>query len=193
MTPKRPIWSVTPIGNGGVRLIEPPVFADARGSFMETWSERTFRTFGIEDHFVQDNQSVSVLPYTLRGIHFQRPPTAQAKLVRCLFGRIRDVVVDLRPESKDFLVPHVVELSGDAPTMLYIPKGFGHGFVTLDEQTVVAYKTDAFYAPQSEGAILWNDSTLAVPWGLPEGVSPILSEKDRVAPPLAVFLADLKR
>ena len=188
-----PSWTRTPLGDGGLCLIRPPVFSDERGCFMETWRERVFERLGIPDRFVQDNQSLSLRRFTLRGIHFQRPPAEQAKLIRCLSGRIRDVAVDLRPESPDFLRPRLIALDGDSPTMLYIPKGFGHGFLTLEDRTVVAYRTDAFYAPECEGAILWNDEALAVPWGMPEGISPVLSGKDRTAPPLQAFLEGLER
>lgn len=184
-----PTWTRTLLGAGGLCLIQPPAFPDDRGCFMETWNERVFERLGIPGRFVQDNQSLSLRRFTLRGIHFQRPPAEQAKLVRCIAGRIRDVVVDLRPGSPDFLRPRVIELDGNSPTMLYIPKGFGHGFLTLEERTVVAYKTDAFYAPECEGAILWNDAELAVPWGLPGGTAPVLSEKDRTAPSLQAFLS----
>ena len=181
-------WTATPLGSGGLLLIRPPVFRDGRGAFMETWSERVFAALGIRARFVQDNESLSARRGTIRGIHFQRGKAAQAKLVRCVAGSILDVAADLRPESSEFLRVHSVRLSAAEDAMLFIPRGFGHGFVTLEDDVRVAYKADAFYEPSAEGSIRWDDPTLGVDWGLEAGMKPVLSPKDRAAPDLRTVL-----
>lgn len=188
-----PQWKKTPLGAGGLMLIEPPVFRDERGEFIETWSGRVFEDLGLSARFVQDNQSLSLRRGTIRGIHYQRAESAQAKLVRCAAGAIRDVAVDLRPESPEFLRVFTADLEAASARMLFIPKGFGHGFATLADHTVVVYKTDAYYDPTSEGAVRWDDPALAVDWGLDAADPRILSKKDRTAPGLEAFLAALKQ
>lgn len=167
----------------GVLLIEPDVYADSRGFFMESYNQRKFHELGIDDQFVQDNHSLSAAAGTLRGLHYQLPPMAQTKLLRVLTGAIYDVVVDIRKHSPTFGQWVGVILSADNHRQLLIPKGFAHGFCTLVPQTQVMYKVDAFYSPEHERGILWNDPELFIDWPVSD---PILSEKDRHHP----FLRD---
>jgi dTDP-4-dehydrorhamnose 3,5-epimerase len=159
----------------GVVVIEPEIFSDARGYFLESYNVRTFAEAGITEHFAQDNQSQSKRG-VLRGLHYQleRP---QGKLVRVLLGEIYDVVVDLRPGSSTYGKWSGFNLSGGGHKIIWIPKGFAHGFYTLSETADVAYKVTQFYAPQHERVILWNDPDLAIRWPLLG--EPILSEKDK--------------
>lgn len=163
----------------GVVIIEPAVFGDKRGFFMESWSKRAFAEAGLDYDFVQDNHSASTVKGTLRGIHFQRGDKAQAKLVRCTKGAVLDVAVDLRPTSLTYKQWVSVELSEDNKRQLLIPRGFGHGFLTLTDEVDFMYKADNFYAPEADGGIRWNDPELAVDWGIEE---PILSDKDSKSP-----------
>ena len=150
----------------GVIIVEPKVFGDHRGFFMESWSKRAFEEAGLHYDFVQDNHSSSTVKGTLRGIHFQRGDKAQAKLVRCAKGTVLDVAVDLRPNSPTYKQWVAVELSAENKRQLLIPRGFGHGFVTLTDDVEFLYKAD-------------NDPELAVDWGVTD---PILSEKDQNNP-----------
>jgi dTDP-4-dehydrorhamnose 3,5-epimerase len=161
--------------------IVPQRFADSRGWFTETWNEDRFQKLGIKGQFCQDNQSASVRVGTIRGIHFQRVPHAQAKLVRCLKGRIFDVAVDLRRASPTFKKWVGVELSAERGNQLFVPAGFGHAFLTLEDDCHVAYKVDAYYAPQADGGIRWDDPELAINWPMGDAAS-ILSEKDASLP-----------
>lgn len=171
-----------------VRLITPRRHEDARGWFSETWSTHAFAAeTGRSIAFVQDNHSLSRPRWTLRGIHFQRPPHAQAKLVRCLRGRILDVAVDLRRGSPTWGHWVAAELSAADGRQLFVPAGFGHAFLTLEPDCEIAYKVDDFYAPDCDGGIAWNDPTIAVDWRLPAGVAPVLSPKDEILPTLAAF------
>ena len=163
----------------GVVIIEPAVFGDKRGFFMESWSKRAFAEAGLDYDFVQDNHSASTVKGTLRGIHFQRGDKAQAKLVRCTKGAVLDVAVDLRPASLTYKQWVSVELSEDNKRQLLIPSGFGHGFLTLTDEVEFMYKAGNFYAPEADGGIRWNDPELAVDWGIAE---PILSDKDSKSP-----------
>ena len=163
----------------GVYIVEPKVFGDNRGFFMESWSKREFEAAGLHYDFVQDNHSSSTVKGTLRGIHFQRGDMAQAKLVRCVRGAVMDVAVDLRPSSPTYKKWTSAVLSEEIKRQLLIPRGFGHGFVTLTDHVEFLYKADNPYAPASEGGIRWNDPDLAVDWGVE---SPILSAKDETAP-----------
>ena len=163
----------------GVVIIEPAVFGDKRGFFMESWSKRAFAEAGLDYDFVQDNHSASTVKGTLRGIHFQRGDKAQAKLVRCTKGAVLDVAVDLRPASLTYKQWVSVELSEDNKRQLLIPRGFGHGVLTLTDEVEFMYKADNFYAPEADGGIRWNDPELAVDWGIAE---PILSDKDSKSP-----------
>ncbi|MCI2105463.1 MAG: dTDP-4-dehydrorhamnose 3,5-epimerase [Intestinimonas sp.] len=167
----------------GVYIVEPKVFGDNRGFFMESWSKRVFEEAGLHYDFVQDNHSLSTGKGTLRGIHFQKGDKAQAKLVRCARGAVLDVAVDLRPASPTYKKWVSVELSAENFRQLLIPRGFGHGFVTLTDDVEFLYKADNPYAPEADGGIRWNDTELSVNWGIEK---PILSEKDQKNP----FLKD---
>lgn len=170
-----------------VTLIEPAKFGDSRGWFSETWNASRMKAAGLDFDFVQDNHSFSAAAFTLRGLHYQRPPHAQAKLVRCTRGRIWDVAVDLRQGSPHFGKWTAAELSAENGRQLLIPQGFLHGFLTLTPDCEVQYKCSDVYAPDCDGGIRWNDPDLDIEWPLPPGVAPILSAKDEIAP----FLADI--
>lgn len=163
----------------GVFVIEPTVFGDHRGWFMETYSDTKFREVGLKLNFVQDNQSFSALKGTLRGLHYQLNPKAQTKLVRCTQGAIYDVAIDIRKGSPTYGQWFGIELSAENKKQLIIPKGFAHGFMTLTENVEVQYKVDELYAPECDRAILWNDSFLAIEW--PIDLMPVLSAKDEQA------------
>ena len=163
-----------------VILIKPKVFEDERGFFMETYKKSEFEKFGITTEFVQDNHSKSKYG-VLRGLHFQRKPFEQAKLVRCVKGKIFDVAVDLRRNSKTFGKYVSTILSEENKNILFIPKGFAHGFLVLSEFAEVIYKADNEYNPSYEAGIIWNDEDLKIEWPIK---NPILSEKDRKWPSL---------
>lgn len=169
----------------GVYILIPKVFGDHRGFFMESWSRRTMEEAGLFYDFVQDNHSLSTVKGTLRGIHFQRGDKAQAKLVRCVRGAVLDVAVDLRHDSQTYKQWIAVELSEENQKQMLIPRGFGHGFVTLTDHVEFLYKADNYYAPEADGGIRWNDPDIAVDWGIEH---PILSEKDTKNP----FLKDIE-
>ncbi|MCH4166870.1 MAG: dTDP-4-dehydrorhamnose 3,5-epimerase [Megasphaera sp.] len=171
--------NVTKTKIDGVVILEPQVFGDHRGFFMESWSKRTMEAAGLYYDFVQDNHSSSTVKGTLRGIHFQKGEWCQAKLVRCTRGAVLDVAVDLRKDSPTYTQWVGVELSEDNKKQLLIPRGFGHGFVTLTDHVEFMYKADNYYAPQADGGIRWNDPEIAVAWGVSH---PILSEKDTKNP-----------
>lgn len=166
----------------GVFVLEPRLFEDARGYFFESFSQREFDEKVASVRFVQDNESKSVYG-VVRGLHFQLPPFAQSKLVRVIQGRVLDVAVDIRRGSPTFGKHVAVELSGDNHRQFFIPRGFAHGFSVLSEEVVFQYKCDNFYAPQSEGALAWNDPDLGIDWQIPAD-KVILSEKDRHHPRL---------
>lgn len=161
----------------GVVIIEPQLFGDSRGYFMESYSERDFARLVAPVRFVQDNESRSRYG-VVRGLHYQREPYSQSKLVRCLEGRVLDVAVDIRPESPTYGKYVAVELSADNHRQLFIPKGFAHGFAVLSKEALFAYKCDEFYHPEAECGIAWDDPTLSIDWGLPKD-DIILSEKDK--------------
>jgi dTDP-4-dehydrorhamnose 3,5-epimerase len=162
-----------------VVLIRPRVFGDARGHFFESWEERKFAAAGFEARFRQDNQTLSTR-HVLRGIHYQlRKP--QGKLVRVVTGAVLDIAVDLRRASPTFGKWVAAELNEDNHHMLWVPPGFGHGFVVLSESTHFLYKCTEFYAPEDEHAIAWDDPDLKIDWQLPPGVQPVLSARDRAA------------
>lgn len=162
----------------GVVVIEPKVFGDERGYFFESFNaERFFAETGIDVAFVQDNESRSKRG-VLRGLHFQREPYAQAKLVRVVQGRVIDVAVDIRPGSPTFGKYVATELSGENHRQMFIPKGFAHGYVVLEDDTVFQYKCDEYYHPESEAGIAWNDPQIGIEWPLSEDEI-ILSNKDR--------------
>ena len=165
----------------GVYIIEPQVFGDHRGYFMETYSSEKFAQIGIDTIFVQDNQSFTAKKGTLRGIHFQNNPMAQAKLVRVIKGAVLDVAVDLRKESPTYKKWVAVELSAENKRMLFIPRGFGHGFLTLTDDVEFCYKVDNLYSKECDRGVRFDDSTIGVDWGIE---NPILSVKDEQAPTL---------
>ena len=167
----------------GVCIIEPQVFGDQRGYFMETYNQKAFHDLGIDTVFVQDNQSYSARKGILRGIHFQNVPYAQAKLVRATRGAIVDVVVDLRKGSPTYLQWIKVELSAENKRMLYIPRGFGHGFRTQTDDVEFCYKVDNLYSPECDRGIRFDDPSIGVDWG--EVREDLLSAKDLNAPLLA--------
>ena len=167
-------------------LIEPRRFGDQRGWFTESFNEQRFRAEVADVRFCQDNQSLSRPVGTLRGLHFQTPPHAQAKLVSCVKGAIWDVCVDLRHQSPTYGRWVAAVLSGENGRQLFVPAGFAHGFVTLEPDSHVLYKVDDYYAPECDGGIAWNDPDLALPWPVPAG-GPLLSDKDKTLPKLSEF------
>lgn len=166
----------------GVVIIEPRLFKDDRGYFFESFSERDFNTQVREIHFVQDNESKSSYG-VLRGLHFQKPPYAQSKLVRVIKGAVLDVAVDIRKGSPTFGQHIAVELTEENHRQFFIPRGFAHGFSVLTDEVIFQYKCDNFYAPQSEGALAWDDPDLGIDWKIPTD-KVILSEKDKHHPRL---------
>lgn len=175
----------TEAGISGVVIVEPTQHRDSRGYFFESYNQRDFAAYGIEAVFVQDNQSQSVYG-TIRGLHFQRAEHAQAKYIRVLSGRIRDVVVDLRPGSPSYARHVAVELSAENLRGLFIPRGFAHGFAVLSENAVISYKCDRFYCRAAEGGIRYDDPDLAIDWGVPSTAA-VLSDKDRALPSLKEY------
>lgn len=169
-----------------VRLIQTRRFGDERGWFMETCSPAMLAAADISCGFVQDNHSLSRHAGTIRGIHFQRPPHAQAKLVRCVRGRIIDYAVDLRRGSPTYGRFVAAELTAENATQIFVPVGFGHAFVTLEPDTEVVYRVSDVYAPDCDGGVLWNDPDIGFDWPLP-ATGPILSAKDAALPRLAAF------
>lgn len=169
-----------------VQLLATRRHADDRGWFSETYSAPRLAELGINTAFLQDNHSFSARTGTIRGIHFQSPPHAQAKLVRCSHGRILDFAVDLRRGSPTFGRHVVAELSRENGRQLYVPTGFGHAFVTLEDNTEVIYKVSATYDPSCDGGIIWNDPGIGIDWPLPLAGA-VLSDKDRALPTLAAF------
>lgn len=164
----------------GLLIIEPRVFSDARGYFIETYNEQRYREAGIDTVFVQDNQSCSSYG-VVRGLHFQKPPYSQAKLVTCTLGRVLDVAVDLRAGSKTYGQWFAAELSEENHRQFFIPRGFAHGFSVLSESAIFTYKCDNLYHPEADGGILLNDPTLAINWRIPESER-IISDKDKKHP-----------
>lgn len=169
-------------------LIQPRVFEDHRGHFFESYRQDSLRTFGVDPQFVQDNQSLSNKGI-LRGLHFQRTPFDQGKMVRVITGAVLDVAVDIRKSSPTYGQHVTRELTAENKEMLYIPPGFAHGFVTLRDQTVFLYKCTNYYHPESEGGVKWNSSSLKIDWRLAEfGIQePVLSAKDLMLPDFDVF------
>jgi len=163
----------------GICIIEPQVFEDPRGWFMETYSKEKLAKQGIDTDFIQDNHSFSANRGTIRGLHFQINPKAQAKLVRCTRGRILDVAVDIRKGSPTYKKWVSVELSEENKKQLFIPKGFAHGFATLTDNVEIQYKVDEYYSPENDRSIRFDDPEINVDWGIE---NPILSEKDMKAP-----------
>tara|TARA_B100000963_G_scaffold323066_1_gene307599 strand:+ start:423 stop:971 length:549 start_codon:yes stop_codon:yes gene_type:complete len=166
-------------------LIKPTRHKDERGFFSEVYSRRRYKEFGIDLDFVQDNHSFSLEPGTLRGLHFQAPPNAQGKLVRCGKGAIFDVAVDIRKGSPTFGDWAGYELTEENGHQLYVPVGFAHGFLTLKPESEIVYKCTDYYAPRAEGSIRWDDPSIDIEWPLSENI--ILNERDAIAPLLKDF------
>ena len=163
-----------------VFIIEPKVFGDARGYFLESYNQKKFEEIVGKTSFVQDNESKSSKG-VLRGLHFQKPPFNQAKLVRCVEGEVLDVAVDIRKKSKTYGQHVVVLLSGENKRQLFVPRGFAHGFVVLSDSATFSYKVDNTYAPEFDAGIHWNDKKLNIQWGLSES-EVLVSEKDAELP-----------
>jgi len=169
-------------------LIEPQVFGDNRGNFFESYSQKIFLEAGIKANFVQDNQSFSAQIGTLRGLHLQSGDSSQAKLVRVIQGKIFDVAVDLRPDSPTFGQWEGFQLSADNNRMLFIPRYFAHGFMTLSPDVIFTYKCDNYYDKLSETGIIWNDPTLNISW--PLDVEPVISDKDKTLPTYQQYITN---
>ena len=174
----------------GLLIIEPRVFNDARGYFVETYNEQRYREAGIDTVFVQDNQSCSTYG-VVRGLHFQKPPYSQAKLVCCTVGRVLDVAVDLREGSKTFGQWFSVELSEENKRQFFIPRGFAHGFSVLSETAIFTYKCDNLYHPEAEGGILLSDADLNIDWKIPVE-DRIISDKDTKHPTFHEYISHRK-
>lgn len=173
----------------GLLIYEPRVFQDDRGLFFESFNADTFNeAVGSEITFVQDNQSVSKKG-VLRGLHFQNAPHAQGKLVRVVFGRVIDVAVDLRKKSSTYGKHVAVELSAENNTQFWIPPGFAHGFVALEENTIFCYKCTDYYAPECESSLRWDDKQLNIQWGIE---NPLVSEKDKIAQDFHTFVSQFE-
>lgn len=163
----------------GVKIFDPNIFKDERGLFFESYNKKLFFDNGIKCEFVQDNNSKSLRKYTIRGLHFQKGEYAQSKLVRCIKGSIFDFVVDLRKDSKTYLSWIKVKLSSENKRMIFIPRGFAHGFITLEDNVEVTYKVDNFYNKDSECTLIYNDPIINIDWGINVNEEEIiLSEKD---------------
>lgn len=169
----------------GLLVIKPKVFEDKRGYFFESYNEKILQQSGLDTRFVQDNQSLSQ-KNVLRGLHFQSPPHAQGKLVRVIKGSVLDVVVDIRKRSPTYGKHFSLELNEQNKTMLWVPEGFAHGFVTLQDETIFYYKCNNYYNKDSEGCVKWNDPSLGIDWNINE---PVLSDKDRSGTPFADFVS----
>ncbi len=161
-------------GFEGLLILQPRIFKDERGAFLESWNASTFKQLGLSISFVQDNQSISH-KNVLRGLHFQKPPHAQGKLVRVTRGTALDIVVDLRKDSKTYKKHYKIILSDLKANMLWIPAGFAHGFVALEDNTIFQYKCDALYNPESEDCLRWDDEEIGIDW---EVKNPLVSAKD---------------
>ena len=170
----------------GLVLLKPTIFKDKRGYFMESYNQKNINKLFGDIHFVQDNESESSRG-VLRGLHFQKPPFAQAKLVRCLKGEVLDVALDLRKKSRTYGLFETNLLSDKNKNQLFIPKGFAHGFIVLSESAIVSYKADNYYDPNYESGVLWNDTDLNIDWKI-KSDKIILSEKDKTLLPLAKII-----
>ncbi len=176
---------VVETGLEGLIELYPTVYGDARGYFLESFRESLFQELGLQSDFVQDNESFSVKG-TLRGLHFQKPPFAQGKLVRVITGKVLDVVLDIRPNSKTFGQHHTVVLNAEDRNQMYIPPGFAHGFAAL-EDSIFYYKCTDYYNKASEAGVLWNDPALNIDWEIEH---PIISEKDALLPTFEALIAN---
>lgn len=166
-------------------IVEPDVFNDQRGYFFEVYNQERYFNNNMNMKFVQDNESKSG-KNVLRGLHFQKPPFAQGKLVRVIQGKVLDVAVDIRKGSPTYGKYHSVELDAESKRMFYIPEGFAHGFLTLEENTIFAYKCTNYYNKESEGSLLWCDETIGIDWNIE---NPILSDKDKISPLFKDFIS----
>jgi dTDP-4-dehydrorhamnose 3,5-epimerase len=166
-------------------IVEPDVFNDQRGYFFEVYNQERYFNNNMNIKFVQDNESKSG-KNVLRGLHFQKPPFAQGKLVRVIQGKVLDVAVDIRKGSPTYGKYHSVELDAESKRMFYIPEGFAHGFLTLEENTIFAYKCTNYYNKESEGSLLWCDETIGIDWNVE---NPILSDKDKISPLFKDFIS----
>ena len=175
----------------GVLLLKPRYFHDARGYFVETFNAHAAREAGLNAEFVQDNQALSLKRGTVRALHFQAPPKAQAKLVRVLRGSIYDVAVDLRAGSPSYGRWAAATLTAQAGEQIFVPRGFAHGYCTLEDDTEVAYKVDDYYAPECDRGLAWNDPTLAIEWPVAPA-SAVLSDKDRALSRFADFVSPFR-
>ena len=184
------MMEVIETGIEGVMILEPRIFKDARGYFFESFSSREFQEKVCQTTFVQDNESFSSYG-VVRGLHFQKPPFTQAKLVRVIKGAVLDVAIDLRKNSPTYGKHVAIELTGENHRQLFIPRGFAHGFAVLSDEVLFQYKCDNYYAPQSEGGILWNDPSLQIDWRIPTD-KVILSEKDTKHPLLKDYISDFE-
>ena len=169
----------------GLVIIEPNVFEDERGHFFESYNQNNFMEDCININFVQDNQSLSQKG-VLRGLHFQNPPYTQAKLIRVIQGSVLDIAVDIRKDSITYGKNYALELSGENKKIFFIPEGFAHGFLTLEDNTIFSYKCSNFYNAASEDSILWNDLSLKIDWNF---LSPILSKKDKFSKKFNEFIS----
>ncbi len=181
-------FSVEHLAIPGVVMIKPRKFADSRGWFMETWKAPDFSALGVTADFVQDNHSLSKQRGTIRGLHFQTPPHEQAKLVRVVSGAVYDVAVDLRRGSATYGKHCGATLTASGGEQLFVPRGFAHGFCTLEDNTEVVYKVDGLYSPQCDAGLFWGDPNLAIEWPLPRD-SVLVSDKDAKLPGFASFLS----
>jgi dTDP-4-dehydrorhamnose 3,5-epimerase len=175
---------IQPLNLEGVYEITLDPHGDERGYFVETYRAEFFAAHGLQTEWVQENQSLSAHKGVVRGLHFQRPPFAQAKLIRALIGRVYDVFIDLRKDSPTYGQWGGVELAAEKFNMVYIPRGFAHGFCTRVDQVVVAYKVDGYYDGDSEGGLMWNDPAIGITWPC---VDPLLSERDQNWEPFEAF------
>jgi dTDP-4-dehydrorhamnose 3,5-epimerase len=175
----------------GVLLLKLRYFEDARGYFVETFNARAAREGGLSAEFVQDNQALSLKRGTVRALHFQVPPKAQAKLVRVLRGSVYDVAVDLRAGSPSYGRWVAATLTGHGGEQIFVPRGFAHGYCTLEDDTEVAYKVDDYYAPDCEQGLIWDDPTLGIGWPVPSADA-VLSDKDRKLPRFADFVTPFR-
>ena len=175
----------------GVLVLKPRYFNDARGYFVETYNERAAKAAGIAAEFVQDNQAFSLQRGTVRALHFQVPPHAQAKLVRVLRGSVYDVAVDLRAGSPTYGRSVAATLTARRGEQVFVPRGFAHGYCTLEDNTEVAYKVDDYYAPDRERGLLWDDPALAIAWPV-AAADAVLSDKDRKLPRFADFVSPFR-
>lgn len=170
-------------GFEGLYIIQPKVFKDDRGYFFESYNGELFNKLGLNLNFIQDNQSLSNKGI-IRGMHFQQPPHAQGKLVRVIKGAVQDVVIDIRKNSKTYGQHLSVDLTEENFTMMYIPQGFAHGFATLENQTIFAYKCTDVYHPETEGGLAWDDAAFNIQWKIED---PIMSPKDKLYQPFSEF------